>query len=575
MYKGSGFNQNVNGSGYGDNNSYGQTYNLAGQNTSDSTEFVEIHIKCEDLANEDGLFGASDGQCAIYIEEQDQQPPKPQQGALSSSSPPILEQTENPQKQPKKRFIGATELINDNANPEFNTPITVPFIFELRQKLTLVVFDVDGQSKEVLGEAEFDLSRLVAHSSAGGLTLEIKLDDKKRGIAKISCTRLGVERYQYYIDFKLKDVKSIEWFSKTDPFLILERPADSFFEAEDPRSITTWHFIHRTEFVDNDLNPNFKPFTISQNKLCKGREDVWIRAKIMDKNNGENSDIEVGVGFFRPQQLLTGQAGFKAYDADGGFAGEFVVEAFNKVRKYCLTDYLNNGLQLSMVVGIDFATHGGDSQSNQNLHFIPFSGHNKYEQAIIQVGSNLQHYDSDKKIGVFGYGFRSPQLGVEEVSFCYPLNGNFQAPFIYGFENIISSYRDFVPLMIPVGPKRMAPIMKEVVQLARRTFLKDKSVYHIFLILTDGVIHDKEQTLEWINMARELPLSVLIVGIGAQDMSQLQHLDDSHEANERDIVQFVHYDRYCHDQGLLNRELLKEIPKQVLDFYKRVNVFPN
>lgn len=39
-------------------------------------------------------------------------------------------------------------------------------------------------------------------------------------------------------------------------------------------------------------------------------------------------------------------------------------------------------------------------------------------------------------------------------------------------------------------------------------------MYHILLILTDGEIHDMEETKNIIIKASSLPLSIIIVGVG-------------------------------------------------------------
>lgn len=73
--------------------------------------------------------------------------------------------------------------------------------------------------------------------------------------------------------------------------------------------------------------------------------------------------------------------------------------------------------------------------------------------------------------------------------------------------------------------------------------------YFILLILTDGVITDMADTREAIVQASHLPMSVIIVGIGNADFSDMQMLggDDGvlrspkGEPVLRDIVQFVSF----------------------------------
>jgi len=50
-------------------------------------------------------------------------------------------------------------------------------------------------------------------------------------------------------------------------------------------------------------------------------------------------------------------------------------------------------------------------------------------------------------------------------------------------------------------------------------------LYHILLILTDGEIHDMRQTKEMLVDASNMPLSVIIVGVGGADFGKMEELD--------------------------------------------------
>jgi len=45
--------------------------------------------------------------------------------------------------------------------------------------------------------------------------------------------------------------------------------------------------------------------------------------------------------------------------------------------------------------------------------------------------------------------------------------------------------------------------------------------YYIFLILTDGLINDMEATTDEIVRATNLPISIIIVGIGDEDFTSM------------------------------------------------------
>ncbi len=72
------------------------------------------------------------------------------------------------------------------------------------------------------------------------------------------------------------------------------------------------------------------------------------------------------------------------------------------------------------------------------------------------------------------------------------------------------------------------------------------NLYQTLLILTDGEIHDMDQTIDHIIKAASLPLSIIIVGVGNANFDNMNRLDGDnglYSSNgvrcPRDIVQFV------------------------------------
>ncbi len=70
--------------------------------------------------------------------------------------------------------------------------------------------------------------------------------------------------------------------------------------------------------------------------------------------------------------------------------------------------------------------------------------------------------------------------------------------------------------------------------------------YTILLIITDGVINDLELTKSAIINASLQPLSIIIVGVGNADFSEMEILDSDEKlltsngrTAVRDIIQFV------------------------------------
>lgn len=100
--------------------------------------------------------------------------------------------------------------------------------------------------------------------------------------------------------------------------------------------------------------------------------------------------------------------------------------------------------------------------------------------------------------------------------------------------------------------------------------------YTICLILTDGVINDLQPTINKIVNGTDLPLSIIIVGIGNADFDQMEALDadtaplfntSTRQYAKRDIVQFVPFRDVRNDPNKLAKQVLAEIPKQLVGYF--------
>ena len=106
-------------------------------------------------------------------------------------------------------------------------------------------------------------------------------------------------------------------------------------------------------------------------------------------------------------------------------------------------------------------------------------------------------------------------------------------------------------------------------------------MYHIYLILTDGVIHDMPQTKDIIVEGSEYPLSIIIIGLGETNFTKMIELDGDDvilrntqgRATKRDIVQFVKFNEFRNaSRQALAEEVLEEVPEQVISYLVQNNI---
>jgi len=237
-------------------------------------------------------------------------------------------------------------------------------------------------------------------------------------------------------------------------------------------------------------------------------------------------------------------------------------------------DYIKGGCTINLMVAVDFTGSNGDPSSPGTLHYRFAGGQNQYQQAIRSIGNILAPYDSDNMIPVWGFGGRV----FGEVSHCFALTFDEAAPDVQGVEGIMRVYDNAFKNVTLSGPTLFSQIIQTATVLADEPFDQEKQHYNILLILTDGVINDMAGTLAAIKQGAKTPLSIIIVGIGEADFTDMEKLDgdDEKDAKFRDIVQFVPFRNYAGGHiSMLAKETLSEVPGQFLAFMKSKNISPN
>lgn len=77
----------------------------------------------------------------------------------------------------------------------------------------------------------------------------------------------------------------------------------------------------------------------------------------------------------------------------------------------------------------------------------------------------------------------------------------------------MEGYRAALPYLSFSGPTFFAPLLREAMNVCEN-MKNDIKEYMILLILTDGIIHDKEEVKDLLVKCGKLPLSIIIIGIG-------------------------------------------------------------
>ncbi|KAH0626159.1 hypothetical protein JD844_000960 [Phrynosoma platyrhinos] len=324
------------------------------------------------------------------------------------------------------------------------------------------------------------------------------------------------------LQFHGEELDDKDFFSKSDPFLEIYKITAN----------ETEHLVWRTEVVKNNLSPRWEPFRVSMQSLCSCDPDKTIRCVIYDHDSSGKHDYigEFSTNFQQMLQASTGdevkwecinhkyQEKKKHYKNSG-----YIVLTQCKMEKvHTFLDYIMGGLQIS------------------------FTEPNEYLKALSSVGEICQDYDSDKRFPAFGFGARIPP--------------DFEVSTQVVLEIRLTETDRCLTTSLSTSTLR--------IQNAKK--------YRVLLVLTDGVVSDMPEACDAVVRASRLPLSIIIVGIGNADFSDMRELNGDRgmlESDEgravRDIVQFVPA-----PPNALAKYVLAEVPKQVVEYYASKGIAP-
>uniref|UniRef100_A0A7S3PIB1 C2 domain-containing protein n=2 Tax=Aplanochytrium stocchinoi TaxID=215587 RepID=A0A7S3PIB1_9STRA len=470
---------------------------------------------------------------------------------------------------------GRTEVVRDSANPDFVKQFVIDYHFEELQEVRVDMFDEDKYTKpDYVGSCEFTVGQLMG---SRGQTLKLDLSNPKRKrqqsllIARAEVVAVNSDILNLTVFGKGLDNKD-GWFGKSDPFLQIERSREG----------NEWVAVYKTEVVRDNLNPKWQPLSLSMQKLCNGDVHRPIRFIVYD---WEKSGKHQFIGQFtttvdrilaykenKPYEVINEARRMKKGKKYVN-SGTIQMENVQLEKGYTLLEYIRGGMQISMITVVDFTGSNGDPRYPQSLHYLsPNPGQlNFYEAALQSVGQIVIDYDTDKLVPCYGFGALTP--GTNVANHCFPLSFNMSNPAVYGVNGMLQIYRHALRSVVLSGPTLFSGILQEAIrQCSAHEITQQNQNYSILMILTDGIINDLDETIAMIVHASHLPMSIIIVGVGSADFSTMEALDSDERLLRdrngnvacRDIVQFVPFSKFGGDGTLLAKEVLAEIPKQIV-----------
>jgi hypothetical protein len=247
-------------------------------------------------------------------------------------------------------------------------------------------------------------------------------------------------------------------------------------------------------------------------------------------------------------------------------------------------------MKLSLMLAIDFTRSNGDPRARGSLHSFESSitagVTNEYHPILSALAGRLESaWGLDLPIYAYGFGAKLPP-SRNRVSHCFSLKGSFFCPGMMGKEKLLQSYREILGCVNVHGPTRFQGVLDLASNWAEH--LSGTKSYLLTVILTDGAMEDAQQTIDTLVRLSNLPMSVLIVGVGDADFSLMHRLDGDHEplisavTGERPSRDFINFVRYRDFAEQSPREFadacLEELPRHLREYFSdhpiRSNISP-
>lgn len=482
--------------------------------------------------------------------------------------------------------VGRSEIVTNSLNPAWVKRFKIQYHFEEIQKLRARVFDADEHAQhDFAGETkDFVLADLMT-SRKQQITLNLT-GQTKRGPATGMCMLRAEEMRNQsgVVKMRCRGIKLANkdgLFGKSDPFIRVSRIPTS------AQSLQSHHLhgrndnlpIFKTEVVMNNLNPVWRDFSLSLNALCNGNLERPILFEVFDYDRDGSHDL-IGSCTATVAELQGNGPVRKALvnGGTGKSGGTLAVDSCAVEYRASFLDYITHGTEINFLVAIDFTGSNGNQGDPTSLHYIS-NQPNQYQQCIRRVGDVLEFYDNDKAFPTWGFGGITHPGGRAEH--CFNLVPGGPDAKAMGISGILEAYNSAVQTVILSGPTIFSQVLQTASAIAAGGL--DGSQYFVLLIITDGVITDMERTRDAIVAACDLPLSVLIVGVGNANFDRMEELDgdetrlkDSRGRQaQRDIVQFVAFRDFLYKSPeAFSKELLAEIPYQLTEFMRMKNLKP-
>ncbi|KAG7349143.1 C2 domain containing protein [Nitzschia inconspicua] len=211
----------------------------------------------------------------------------------------------------KGKLVGQTEPCMRYLSPNWTKIIFLEFSPSEVTELEVAIYDYHkGQHHKWMGEATFEATS-VFQSPGKVQSKQIGRREDSRLYISIEKSIKGPARGHLQLHLRGLDMKNVEpglfGLGRSDPFFEVAKKDADYSVGQ-----VKWNTVYRSEHIDNNLNPYWRPTNIGLEELCYGDLEWPLKVSVFDyENSGKHrliGEFETTIADLQNRKAIRGNA---------------------------------------------------------------------------------------------------------------------------------------------------------------------------------------------------------------------------------------------------------------------------
>ncbi|KAH7729248.1 Protein CPNA-4 [Aphelenchoides avenae] len=264
--------------------------------------------------------------------------------------------------------------------------------------------------------------------------------------------------------------------------------------------------------------------------------------------------------------------------------GTFEVVRCTEMAVPSFLEFISSGAVINYALAIDFSRPDGTVEEPVIRRYVE-----DVDLTIRAFGEPMRYFNNSNSYAAFGFGAKVPPQFRESQEFCLNLDTD---PYCRGIEGVQSAFKNAFTSVQPINTAHLSHVIYYVSKLAQNAFNRSQAgspCYYVLIVITRGVFDDIKETVQAVIFASRAPISIIFVGIGEADLTELQRLGTAGmrlnyhgRKPERDCIQYVSVPK-CREEeteindlkALISERGLLNIPHQMSMFMTKNGIRPS